>query len=119
MKCDIKMMLKAGLGLAALVAVVYTTFPAARQSLMALTPALFFLLCPLMMFFMMKPEPERFVQLSVLGAATSIPAFMSLDTVQRTTLINEISEETYAAIRQFRNGDTLSLAMSTNIVVAR
>lgn len=54
MKCDIKMMLRAGLGLAVLVAVVYTTFPAARQSLMALTPALFFLLCPLMMFFMMK-----------------------------------------------------------------
>jgi len=54
MKCDIKMMLKAGLGLAVLVAVIYTTFPAARQSLMALTPALFFLLCPLMMFFMMK-----------------------------------------------------------------
>jgi len=54
MKCDIKMMLKAGLGLAVLVVVFYTTFPAARQSLMALTPALFFLLCPLMMFFMMK-----------------------------------------------------------------
>ena len=54
MKCDIKMMLKAGLGLAVLVALVYTIFPAARQSLMALTPALFFLLCPLMMFFMMK-----------------------------------------------------------------
>lgn len=64
------------------------------------------------------PEPERFVQLSVLGAATSIPAFMSLDAVQRATLINEISEETYAAARQFQDGNRLSLAMSTNIAVA-
>lgn len=64
------------------------------------------------------PEPERFVQLSVLGAATSIPAFMSLDAVQRATLINEISEETYAAARQFQDGNRISLAMSTNIAVA-
>ena len=64
------------------------------------------------------PEPERFVQLSVLGAATSIPAFMSLDTTQRATLINEISEQTYAAVRQFKDGDRLSLSMSTNIAVA-
>jgi len=54
MKCDIKMMLKAGLGLTVLIVVVYVAFPAARHSTMALTPALFFLLCPLMMFFMMK-----------------------------------------------------------------
>ena len=54
MKCDIKMMLKAGLGLTVLIVVVYVAFPAVRQSTMALTPALFFLLCPLMMFFMMK-----------------------------------------------------------------
>lgn len=54
MKCDIKMMLKAGLGLTVLIVVVYVAFPAARPSIMALTPALFFWLCPLMMFFMMK-----------------------------------------------------------------
>lgn len=54
MKCDIKMMLKAGAGLAAVVAVAYATFPAARELITALAPALFFLICPLMMFFMMK-----------------------------------------------------------------
>lgn len=65
------------------------------------------------------PEPKRFVQLSVLGAATSIPAFMSLDAAQRATLISKISEETYAAAQQFQEGDKLSLEMSTNIAVAR
>lgn len=54
MKCDMKMMLKAGLGLAAGVAVAYVAFPAARELIMALSPALFLLICPLMMFFMMK-----------------------------------------------------------------
>jgi len=54
MKCDIKMMLKAGAGLAAVVAVAYATFPAARELITALAPALFFLICPVMMFFMMK-----------------------------------------------------------------
>ncbi|WP_368647284.1 DUF2933 domain-containing protein [Castellaniella ginsengisoli] len=54
MKCDIKMMLKAGVGLAALVAVAYAAFPVARELITALAPALFFLICPVMMFFMMK-----------------------------------------------------------------
>jgi len=54
MKCDMKMMLKAGLGLAAGVALAYAAFPAARELIMALSPALFLLICPLMMFFMMK-----------------------------------------------------------------
>ncbi|MCX5565826.1 DUF2933 domain-containing protein [Alcaligenes phenolicus] len=54
MKCDMKMMLKAGLGLTAGVAVAYAVFPAARELIMALSPMLFLLICPLMMFFMMK-----------------------------------------------------------------
>jgi len=54
MKCDMKMMLKAGLGLAAGVAVAYAALPAAREVIVALAPALFLLICPLMMFFMMK-----------------------------------------------------------------
>lgn len=54
MKCDMKTMLKAGLGLAAAVAVGYMAFPAARNLILAISPFLFLLLCPLMMFFMMK-----------------------------------------------------------------
>lgn len=65
------------------------------------------------------PEPERFVQLTVLGAATSIPTFIRLDAQQRDTLIKAVSAETSAVVRQFRDGDTLALPMSTNIAVAR
>ena len=54
MKCDMKMMLKAGAGLAVGIAVAYAVFPAARELLVAVGPFLFLLICPLMMFFMMK-----------------------------------------------------------------
>lgn len=54
MKCDRKTMLKAGLGLAVLIAVAYAALPAAREWITAVSPFLFLLICPLMMFFMMK-----------------------------------------------------------------
>src|SRR5690625_7899443 len=54
MKCDMKTMLKAGLGVAAVAVVGYMAFPAARDLILATSPLLFLLLCPLMMFFMMK-----------------------------------------------------------------
>ena len=54
MKCDMKTMLKGGLGLAAMIAVAYTALPIAREWITAVSPFLFFLICPLMMFFMMK-----------------------------------------------------------------
>ena len=54
MKCDMKTMMKAALGLAVVVAVAYATLPAARGWITASAPFLFFLICPLMMFFMMK-----------------------------------------------------------------
>ena len=54
MKCDMKTMLKGGLGLAVVIAVAYAALPAAREWITAISPSLFFLICPLMMFFMMK-----------------------------------------------------------------
>jgi hypothetical protein len=54
MKCDVKTMLKGGLGLAVLIAVAYAALPVARQWIAAVSPFLFFLICPLMMLFMMK-----------------------------------------------------------------
>jgi len=65
------------------------------------------------------PEPERFVQLSVLGAATSVPAFIELDARQRDALINAVSTETLEVVQQFRVGNVLTLPMSTTIAVAR
>ncbi|WP_218599168.1 DUF2933 domain-containing protein [Pollutimonas bauzanensis] len=49
-----KTMIKIGLGLGAVVAVAYATLPVAREWIAASTPFLFFLICPLMMVFMMK-----------------------------------------------------------------
>ncbi|PLC48599.1 hypothetical protein CR159_17395 [Pollutimonas subterranea] len=54
MKCDMKTMMKTAFGLAVVVAVAYATLPAARGWITASAPFLFFLICPLMMFFMMK-----------------------------------------------------------------
>lgn len=54
MKCDMKTMLKAGVGLAVGIAVAYAVIPAARELLVTVSPFLFLLICPLMMFFMMK-----------------------------------------------------------------
>lgn len=54
MKCDMKTMLKSGAGLAVGIAVAYAMFPAARELLVAVSPFLFLLICPLMMVFMMK-----------------------------------------------------------------
>lgn len=65
------------------------------------------------------PEPERFVELSVLGAATSIPAFIRLDAGHRDALIKAISTETSEVVQQFRTDDMLTLSTSTNIAVAR
>ncbi|TKR53358.1 DUF2933 domain-containing protein [Allopusillimonas ginsengisoli] len=54
MKCDMKMMIKTALGLGAVVAVAYATLPDAREWIAGGAPFLFFLICPLMMLFMMK-----------------------------------------------------------------
>lgn len=54
MKCDMKTMLKVALGLGVAIAVAYATLPVAREWIVASAPFLFFLICPLMMVFMMK-----------------------------------------------------------------
>lgn len=54
MKCDMKMMIKTALGLGVVVAVAYAMLPAAREWIVGGAPFLFFLICPLMMLFMMK-----------------------------------------------------------------
>ncbi|CAM5566238.1 hypothetical protein ECAE60S_04631 [Eoetvoesiella caeni] len=58
MKCDMKTMVKFGLGLGTVVALTYATLPVAREWIAASTPFLFLLICPLMMAFMMKGMPS-------------------------------------------------------------
>lgn len=54
MQCDIKTMIKVALGLGVVVAGAYVFVPVARVLIIAAAPFLFFLLCPISMFFMMK-----------------------------------------------------------------
>lgn len=46
------------------------------------------------------PAPERFVHLTVLGAATSIPAFSQMDSTTRTELVEAVTRETEPIIRR-------------------
>ena len=64
------------------------------------------------------PTPERFVQLTVLGAATSIPAFTQLDTAARSALVDAVIGETQAVAEHYRDGNTLRFPMSTHIAFA-
>lgn len=62
--------------------------------------------------------PERFVQLTVLGAATSIPVFAQLDAATRTALVEAVTGETQAVRQLYREGNKLTFAMSTHIGIA-
>ena len=64
------------------------------------------------------PSPERFVQITVLGAATSIPAFAQLNSAERSKLVEAVTAETQEVAQRYRDGDTLTFSMSTNIAVA-
>ena len=64
------------------------------------------------------PSPERFVQLTVRGAATSVPAFAQLDTAARSALVEAVTLEAKAVAQRYRAGDELIFRMSTHIAVA-
>jgi len=53
MKCDMKTMIKMALGLGVVIIAAYVTFPSAQDLIITSAPFLFFILCPLMMLFMM------------------------------------------------------------------
>lgn len=45
------------------------------------------------------PEPEKFVQISISGAATSIPSFANMDATSRRTLIEKVASDTFTAVQ--------------------
>ncbi|WP_137390367.1 class I SAM-dependent methyltransferase [Rhodoligotrophos defluvii] len=63
------------------------------------------------------PSPDRFVQLTVLGAATSIPAFTRLDETERFALVQAVAHEIASVVSQYGEGDELIFPMSTHIAV--
>jgi hypothetical protein len=54
MKCDTRMMVRTGVGIAVVLAIAYFTLPGARELVAASAPILLALICPLSMIFMMK-----------------------------------------------------------------
>jgi ubiquinone/menaquinone biosynthesis C-methylase UbiE len=64
------------------------------------------------------PEPERFVQLTVLGAASSVPAFGRLGEPARSALVEAVSQEANRVARRYSRGDTLAFPMSAHIALA-
>ena len=54
MACNMNTMLKVGVGMLAAAGAAYVLLPEFRESIVALSPALLFLLCPLSMLFAMK-----------------------------------------------------------------
>lgn len=64
------------------------------------------------------PEPDRFAHLTVLGAATSIPAFAQLDPAARASLVERVTAETRTVVQSYRDRDTLRCPMFTHITVA-
>lgn len=64
------------------------------------------------------PSPERFVELTVLGAASSVPAFARLGEKERAELVAAVSDETDRVAEHFRDGDALRFPMLTHIAVA-
>lgn len=65
------------------------------------------------------PSPKHFVQLTVAGAATSVPAFMQMSPEARSALVEAIAGELEPLIRSRIEGGELALSMSTNVALAR
>lgn len=63
-------------------------------------------------------SPERFVQLTVLGAATSVPAFAQLNAEARCSLVEAVTREAEVVVRRYRDGDALVYPMFTHMAVA-
>jgi SAM-dependent methyltransferase len=63
------------------------------------------------------PSPERFVQLTVAGAATSVPAFAQLDAAARRALVESVGGEVQAAIQRFHEDDMLVFPMHAHIAI--
>ena len=64
------------------------------------------------------PAPERFVQLTVLGAASSVPAFARLGEVARSALVEAVSQETNRVASRYSQGNNLAFPMSAHIALA-
>ena len=63
-------------------------------------------------------SPELSVQLTVRGAASSVPAFARLDAPAQAALVEAISGEMERINGRYRRGDELTFPMHTHIAIA-
>lgn len=64
-------------------------------------------------------SPDRFVQLSAIGAAAVIPAFTAMDPDTRSRMAEEIAVELDHEISGYVKGDELVFPTALNVVIAR
>lgn len=64
------------------------------------------------------PTPERFVQITVEGAATSISAFRKLPRSERSAMVEAVVRDLAPLLVRFTRGGVLEFEMSTQIALA-
>jgi SAM-dependent methyltransferase len=64
------------------------------------------------------PSPERFVELTILAGATTIPAFAQLDATERSALVETVKKETEEVLQRYREEETVAFPMFAHIAVA-
>ena len=64
------------------------------------------------------PAPEKFVHYSILGAATSVPAFASMCAPERLALVEKVEKATRLIVERFTYGDSVIFPMEANIAIA-
>jgi SAM-dependent methyltransferase len=65
------------------------------------------------------PEPDRFVELTILGGATTIPAFAELGDEERAELVESVKQETDDVLKDYLDETTIAFPMFAHTVVAR
>lgn len=63
------------------------------------------------------PSPELFVQLTVTGAATSVPAFAHMDVATHTTLVAAVARELNPLFCSYIQVDELVISIHTHIAI--
>jgi hypothetical protein len=65
------------------------------------------------------PTPERFVELTILGGATTIPAFADLSDEARSRLIGTVKAETEAVLNKHQHDGFVTFPMYAHLVIAK
>jgi ubiquinone/menaquinone biosynthesis C-methylase UbiE len=65
------------------------------------------------------PSPDRFLELSIRGAAAVLPVFSKMSDDERNSMVRAATGEVAPVLAKYRRGDSLVFPMTTHVVVAR